>query len=177
MQYYECVGLIPGNLAENEVQPVLEEVAGFFDAQGADIKRKELIGRRKLAYAIDGMRHGYYFLIGADMEQSALAEIEKKLKLQNSVVRFLITKNRPKTEEDIKKEKERLARQANISPEPASSDEKPRRRHKRSERQETKPASTPPETKKEEKAQEPKEPVDLDQLEKKLDEILEEEIK
>ncbi len=177
-QYFECVGLIPGNLAENEVQPVLEEVTGFFNKVKAEIVRNELIGRRKMAYPIDNMRHAYYFLIGFNIDGEKIGEIEKQLKLYNNVMRFLVTKHAPKTTEQIKKEQERLARQTGERADGEKSN-KPERKKE----QETRPVETTKEKVEARKAVEEKieakktEAVNVEELDKKLDEILDEEIK
>ncbi len=164
MQYYELVGLIPGNLAENEVEPILQKISDIIKNSGAEIKRQELIGRRKTAYAIQKMRHAYYFLIGFEHD-SDLKETEKKLKLHKNLLRYLITKTKPKTAEEIAKEKKRMQKQeetAEIKTEKTIS-----------KTQIDKPADSNKTI--EEKTKE--KPVDLEQLDKKIDEILKEEIK
>lgn len=175
MHYYEYVGLIPGNLAENEVEPIFASIVTYFETAGGTIKRKEIIGRKKMAYAINNMRHAYYFVIGVELENESIQTIEKQLKLDANVMRFLATKLKPKTDAMIKKEQERLARQASQianenNDEPVK--EKKQTRKPKSEKTET--------TQKEPEADitpTKNEPVDIAQLEKKLDEILEEEIK
>ncbi len=179
--YFECVGLIPGTLAENEVQPVLDEITGFFNEVEADVVRNELIGRRKMAYPINNMRHAYYFLVGFNIDGKKINDIEKKLKLSSNVMRFLITKNKPKTQDQIQKENERLARQTGEKQEFGDKD-KEETQDKIQEQEKTtvvdnisEEKST--EIKEENKSKEKNEPVDLEQLDKKLDEILDEEIK
>ncbi len=175
MKFYEFVGVIPGNLAENEVEPIIKEVAQLFTDAGADVKRTELIGRRKTAYAINNMRHAYYFLIDTELEGSTLTALEKKLKLHKQLTRFLLIKTDAKSPEDIENERKRFtsAMQPTKDQDQDTSQRKPRQNEKRSERPKTTTAATTqesPEKKKEE-------PVDMAALEKKLDEILDEEIK
>lgn len=166
MQYYELVGLIPGNFSENEIEPVIKEVSEEIKKTGATLKRQDVLGRRKTAYAIKNMRHAYYFLIGLEIETVVLANLEKKLKLNKNILRFLIVKTKEKTAEEIVKEKKRLSR-------PAEPIAKPRR-----ERTEfAKKPEIKPEPKQAKPEIKPEEPVNLEQLEKKIDEILDEEIK
>jgi len=183
-QYFECVGLIPGSLAENEVQPVLEKVTGFFNKAEAEIVRNELIGRRKMTYPIKGMRHAYYFLVGFNSESQKVREIDKQLRLDSDIMRFLITKHAPKTPEQIKKEQERLARQAGEKL--TKEEHKPYLgKSKLDADKTTESVFTETTTDKggtykavTEKAEaKNSEPVDMEQLDKKLDEILNEEIK
>lgn len=164
MQYYELVGLIPGNLAENEVEPILQEISDIIKNSGAEIKRQELIGRRKTAYAIQKMRHAYYFIIGFEHD-SGLKEAEKKLKLHKNLLRYLITKTKPKTAEDIAKEKKRMQKQEETTE--IKTEKAPIK---------IKQVKSTEDTEKTKEEIE-KKPVDLEQLDKKIDEILQEEIK
>lgn len=149
MTHYEFLGLIPGTFSENEVEPVVDEIAGFFVGLNASITRKELLGRRKTAYPIGRLRHGYYMLMEFDLKGEKLHELEQKLKLYQNLLRFLIIKIQPKTREEIEKEKLRREKQKK---------EKPLAKEAR-----------------EEKKEEQK--VSKEELEKKLDEILKGEIK
>ena len=122
------------------------------------------------------------FLIGFNLDGKKLAEIEKQLKLDNDIMRFLITKHAPKTPEQIKKEQERLARQTG---EKVETKKKERTEDRpKPKKEENVPAVETTEEKEaahkaiEEKVKAKKiEAVDMDQLDKKLDEILDEEIK
>jgi small subunit ribosomal protein S6 len=152
-QYYEFVGIIPGGLAETEVGPVMKEVADLFAAQNAEIAYQENLGRRKMAYPIKHLRHGYYFLIEFHLETAELMEIERRLKLNEQVLRYLIIKSSPKTREEREKQKTRQQSESD-------------RRDK--------PKKTIQEKTTQEKTEEAK--ISLEELDKKLDEILEEKI-
>lgn len=107
-QHYEFLGIISGKLAENEVEPVIKKITDFFIVDGAEIAFKEYMGRRRFAYPIKNMRYGFYFTINFDGERSILPTIEKKLLLEENLVRYLITKTSPKTREEREKEKIKL---------------------------------------------------------------------
>ena len=47
-------------------------------------------GRRKLAYEINGQREGYYVLLDADIDPDHLPELERNLKLSETVLRYLL---------------------------------------------------------------------------------------
>lgn len=171
--YYELVGLIPGTFAENEIQPMVEEITNVLTKAGAEFKRNETIGRRKMAYAIENMRHAYYILLGFELEGEALQKIESDLKLNKHLIRFLITKHQPKTAEQIKKEQERLQKLMQQPDKKVETKEQPTPKPKQ-EPQESKEEIAKELKEKEQKKLE--QPVDIDALEKKLDEILDEEI-
>ncbi len=105
--YYEFLGIVPGSLAENETEPVIKQITDFFVSQKAELIYNEYLGRRRLAYPIKHLRHGYYFLMEFYLSKGDLEEIEKKLRLNASLLRYLITKTKPKTREEREKEKMR----------------------------------------------------------------------
>lgn len=177
MNYYELVGLIPGNLAENEVEPILQEVSDIIKNTGANIKRSEIITRRKTAYTIEKMRHAYYFVISFEHE-GGLGEAEKKLKLHKNLLRFLITKTKPKTEEEIAKEKIRFQKQGDGEEQIEIKERRDKKTQPFKIERKTLPENQEKkEDKKEKETKEPSEPVNIEQLDKKIDEILDEEIK
>jgi len=152
--YYEFLGIIPGGLAENETEPVIKQITDFFVSQKAELIYNEYLGRKRLAYPINHLRHGYYFLIEFYLSNDSLEEIGKKLRLNTNLLRYLIIKAKPKTREEREKEKMRQQSQQ----ERKDKKEKKLTKSKIS-------ASGKDEGK-----------ISLDDLDKKLDEILEEKL-
>ncbi len=150
-QYYELLLLAPGNLAENETAPVWQKVKDLLSSFGANITYEESMGRKKLAYPIKHLRHGYYFLIEFEMDKDKVEEFDRKLKLNEEIMRFIIVKTKPKSREEREKEK---IRRAKAEARAAGKTEAP-------------------EDKKDDKQ---KGKLSLDELDKKLDEILEEKL-
>ena len=152
--YYEFLGIITGSLAENEIKSVIKQIANFFVSQKAELIYNAYLGRKRLAYPIKHLRHGYYFLIKFYLNKDNLKEIEKKLKLNANLLRYLIIKTKPKTREE--REKEKMRQQ--------SQQEKKDKREKKLAR--TKVSASRKDGGK----------ISLDDLDKKLDEILEEKL-
>lgn len=152
--YYEFLGIIPGGLAENETEPVIKQITDFFVSQKAELTHNEYLGRKRLAYPIKHLRHGYYFLIEFYLSKDGLKEIEKKLRLNENLLRYLIIKTKPKTREE--REKEKMRQQAN---------------KEKKDRRENKLTKAKISTKSKDEGK-----ISLDDLDKKLDEILEEKL-
>ncbi len=150
-QYYELLLLAPGNLAENETGSVWQKVKDLLASLGAEIAYEESLGRKKLAYAIKHLRHGYYFLIEFELDKEKIEELDKKLKLTEEVLRFIIVKSKPKSREEREKEKIRRAKA-----EARATGKEPPQEEKKEEKQRGK--------------------LSLNELDKKLDEILEEKL-
>jgi len=48
------------------------------------------MGRRQLAYAIRDRWEGFYVLVHADLEPSAVADVEHELNLTEDILRYLL---------------------------------------------------------------------------------------
>ena len=153
--YYEFLGIIPGTLAENEVPAVIKKITDFFIAQNGEVTYQDNFGRKKMAYPIKHLRHGYYFLLELNLEPEKLTSIEGKLKIEENLLRFIFIKTKPKTREEREKEKIRMI----ATPD---KDKKERGNRDRGNRNTT--SSNKSQNK-----------ISLDELDKKLDEILSDE--
>ncbi len=150
------MGIIPGNLAENEVEPVIKQITDFFVSGKVEIVHNEYLGRRKIAYPINHLRYGYYFIIEFTMSDNNFSDIDKKLKLHDNLLRYLIVKSTPKTREE--REKEKVKQQ------------------KQKEKKEIGDKFVPKEKKSKIKEKKEAGKMSLDELDKKLEEIIDEKI-
>jgi len=144
-QYYEFLGIIPGTLAENEVPPVIKKITDFFIAQDGEISYQDNFGRKRMAYPVKHLRYGYYFLLELILAPEKLVSTEKKLRLEENLLRFLIIKTKPKSREEREKEKTRMQT-------PPDKDKREKKEYNKIENTQNK--------------------ISLEELDKKLDEIL-----
>jgi small subunit ribosomal protein S6 len=92
---YELVYIFDSTLEETQVNERLER----FQALVATPERPEPItathhwGKRTLAYAIAGKETGYYVVVQFETEPSKLGELERAIKLDEGVIRYLIVLN------------------------------------------------------------------------------------
>src|SRR4029077_16559870 len=56
-------------------------------SHGANITKTDFWGKRKLAYEIDHLRHGFYLLVEFDLESTKLNELDKALQLNDDIGR------------------------------------------------------------------------------------------
>lgn len=167
LEHYELMFIVPGSINETELPVVKEKVNALLAKASAKITKSEELGRKKLAYPIKQEVHGHYFSTKFDLEKKALKELSNQLQLTPEVLRFLITKAVVKTAEE-------LAEEENIKA-------KIRARQAESVKQELKAAEEKAEEenkieiKKEEEITEGK--LSMEDLDKKLDEILGDDLK
>lgn len=78
---------------DDALRSQIDEIKGWIEAddQGS-VTRIDTshFGRRRLAFEIEGQREAYYVLYYADVEASAVDELERELRLATNVLRHLI---------------------------------------------------------------------------------------
>jgi small subunit ribosomal protein S6 len=94
--HYELIYILPGTLAETEVQTVTEKLKGMMTEMGASDMVVTEIGKNRLAYPMNHIRYGYFFITRFAAEQSAVEGIKEKLRLSGEVLRMMITVYDPK---------------------------------------------------------------------------------
>lgn len=90
MNRYELLYIVPGTFAETEVQPVLDTITKELTKLGAKITRNDMVGKLKLAYPIKKVRHGYYVLVDMELEAEKLSELDKAFRLHADVLRHQV---------------------------------------------------------------------------------------
>lgn len=90
MSKYELAVVLNAKIEDEERAKVLEKVKGYVTRFGGTILDVEESGKKKLAYDIQKMSEGYFYFIHFEAETSAPAEIENRVRIMDSVLRFLI---------------------------------------------------------------------------------------
>jgi small subunit ribosomal protein S6 len=86
---YEAVYIFDSALEDTAIAEKLEKLQGLLNlAEEATI---EHWGRRQLAYKIGRHENGYYIISNFTTAPATLPEFERALKLDESVIRYLVT--------------------------------------------------------------------------------------
>jgi len=75
---------------KERIFPKIEKAVTDLDGS---IKVKDTIGKRLLAYDIDGNKEGYYVLCNLTLSSVNISKLKEKLNLTTEVLRFLNIKN------------------------------------------------------------------------------------
>ncbi|MBI4426973.1 MAG: 30S ribosomal protein S6 [Candidatus Magasanikbacteria bacterium] len=95
MQNYELLFVVPGTLSEDEVAPVVEKVKKVvLDNAGASWEM-EAMEKRRLAYPMKHIRYGYFYLAFFQAEAEAVVKMQNELRLMPETLRALVTKFDP----------------------------------------------------------------------------------
>lgn len=86
---YDLVFLVVPEKDEQATLAVVDEFRKLLVEQGATIKKDESMGRRRLAYSLKRRTEATYHNFLFNAESKAVAEIQRKMKLSEDVLRFL----------------------------------------------------------------------------------------
>ena len=89
MPLYECVLIARNDVTQQQVEAVADDVATQLEADGGAVKKREYWGLRSLAYRIKKNRKGHYMLLGLDAKPPFVTEMERQLRLNEDILRFL----------------------------------------------------------------------------------------
>ncbi len=91
LREYELFYIIRPDLDDEQVRTTMDEIAEVVAADGGEVAKSSLWGRRRLAYQIAGFTDGYYVLKEISLPGENLRELERQLRLDERVIRSLIT--------------------------------------------------------------------------------------
>ena len=102
MRHYELVVVLSPMLNQDQVSEAWEKIKGFITTREAEISHEEQWGTRRLAYPIRKGQHrfleGSYHLTRFATERSFNIELENFLKVDDEVLRSLVTVTLPEEE-------------------------------------------------------------------------------
>jgi small subunit ribosomal protein S6 len=89
---YELMVVLDPNLDDAAIEALNMRIQGMVTQRGGTLEHVESWGRKRLAYPIGRYRDGVYVLSRFQMPPNAAAEIERALKLTESVIRHLLVR-------------------------------------------------------------------------------------
>jgi len=87
---YECTVIIDGGLQDEAITAAMAMVQRVITEKGGSISSVLEIGRRKTAYPIKKKTIGYYAHIEFTAATTVIAEVEKVLRYEEDLLRYLI---------------------------------------------------------------------------------------
>ncbi len=91
LREYELFYIVRPDLEEEQVRVAMDDVSNMVAGHGGEVMKSSLWGRRRLAYAIAGFTDGFYVLKEMALPADKLRDLERQLKLDERVIRQLIT--------------------------------------------------------------------------------------
>jgi len=92
MNKYELAIVVNAKLEDEERLATVEKVKEYVTRFGGTITNVDEWGKKRLAYEIQKMKEGFYYFIQFDAAATAPAEIEKRVRIMENVIRYLCVK-------------------------------------------------------------------------------------
>ena len=86
MRHYELMIILDPELEERTIAPSLDRFLTVVTSSGGTVKT-EIWGRRRLSYEIKKNAEGIYAIVDIQAEPAAVAELDRQLNLNESVLR------------------------------------------------------------------------------------------
>lgn len=177
MQNYELLFIMPGTMGEDETAPVVEKVKQLVANNGGMDWELETLEKKRLAYPMKHIRYGYFYLAFFRAEPAAAVKVRAELRLMPELLRSLVGKFNPEKQKTRKIDFGQVLPLGAEAVRPGAGIEAAAMGVSAEQPVEgvAQPASgVVQEEAKEEKAavKRAKKPVDMDEIDKKLDEIL-----
>ncbi len=107
MQQYELLIVLPGTMAEDEAAAVKDQLAEIVTSQEAVNLTVEDRGKSRLAYPMKHIRYGYFYFFRFSAETTQVPVIQEKIRLTGKTLRSIVSKYSP---ELVEKNKEMIAK-------------------------------------------------------------------
>lgn len=89
MALYEHVLLARQDISQQQVDALVEQYKGVLEANGGKVGKVENWGLRPLTYRIKKNRKAYYTLVNIEAPAAAVAEMERQMRINEDVLRFM----------------------------------------------------------------------------------------
>ena len=89
MALYEHMLIARQDISAQAVDALATHLKTIVENEGGKVEKQEYWGLRTLAYRIKKNRKGHYVLLNLNAPSNAIAELERQLKINEDVLRFL----------------------------------------------------------------------------------------
>lgn len=92
MNKYELALIVSAKLDDDTRAAVVEKAKNYITRFGGELGETEEWGKRKLAYEIQKVTEGYYYFIQFEAESECPNELEKRMRIMDNVLRYLVVR-------------------------------------------------------------------------------------
>lgn len=126
MRTYEVVFIAAPTLTSEELDAFVTQMQAVVQEKNGKVIKVDNWGKKAMAYRVKRFRDGYYVILTLEADGAAVAELERRFRVSDFVIRFLSVR----IDQDLKRsEKLKAARQRKIKtrrvpePQPATEPE------------------------------------------------------
>ena len=97
MKNYELLVILKPSLDSDELDKVVDKISSEIKSAKGDVSSVDKMGRKKLAYDLQGYRDGFFTTLIVSLPAEAIVEFKRNLKLNDNVLRFMFMEVSKKT--------------------------------------------------------------------------------
>jgi small subunit ribosomal protein S6 len=86
---YEVMFIVRPDVADEDVDKLIASLDQTVTGGGGTLRSTEKLGKRKLAYLVRKFNDGNYVLLTIDADGSLIAELERRLRVSEPVIKFI----------------------------------------------------------------------------------------
>jgi small subunit ribosomal protein S6 len=122
-RFYEVMFIVRPDIADEELDKLIAGLEQTVANGGGTVRSTEKMGRRKLAYLVRKFSEGNYVLMTIDADGPLVAELERRLRVTEPVIKFITVRMDEETKRIDKVKAIRATRQKRSDQAPAESAE------------------------------------------------------
>jgi small subunit ribosomal protein S6 len=116
VRQYETGFVLSPTLSEEETSQFVQQMAGIVAQKKGQMVKQDVWGKRRLAYPIKRFQEGVYVFFTYDGPGDVAAELERRFKQTDTVIRFMTVVKDPR--DLVRRKKKRRAEEAASAAEP-----------------------------------------------------------
>ena len=92
MNKYELALVVNAKIEDEERAAVVEKAKALIARFNGNVTEVEEWGKKRLAYDVQKMREGFYYFIQFEADATCPAEVERRVRIMDNVLRYLVVK-------------------------------------------------------------------------------------
>ena len=89
MKNYELLTIFKPSLDSEELDKAVDKISSDIKNAKGEVSSVDKIGRKKLAYDLQGYRDGFFTTMIVSLPADAIVEFKRNLKLNDNILRFM----------------------------------------------------------------------------------------
>jgi small subunit ribosomal protein S6 len=98
MKNYELLAIFKPSLDSEELDKAVEKITEEVKSYKGEVSSVDKMGRKKLAYDVQGYRDGFFTNIILSVPAESVVEFKRNLKLNDNVLRFMFMEEAKKAQ-------------------------------------------------------------------------------
>ena len=89
MNKYELALVVSAKIDDDARTAAVDKAKAIIEKAGGTVTNVDDWGKKRLAYEIQKMKEGYYYFIQFEADAACPAEVEKRVRIMENVIRYL----------------------------------------------------------------------------------------